>query len=111
MRNAVCLLGLLLSGASARAQNSSIPARLPDTEFRRLFTTLSEPGGIFTMGNTFASNETGFANLVPRLMTATDTAGAYIGVAPEQNFTYIAAIRPRIAFIIDIRRQGIMEHL
>ena len=35
----------------------------------------------------------------------------YMGVGPEQNFTYIAAIRPKMAFIIDIRRQAIMQHL
>ena len=29
----------------------------------------------------------------------------------EQNFTYIVAIRPKIAFIIDIRRQNMLEHL
>jgi hypothetical protein len=32
-------------------------------------------------------------------------------VGPEQNFTYIAALRPRIAFILDIRRQNLVEHL
>src|SRR5690606_8855031 len=39
------------------------------------------------------------------------TGGAYIGVGPEQNFTYIAAIRPSVAFIIDIRRQAVVQHL
>src|SRR5262249_12780812 len=33
------------------------------------------------------------------------------GVGPEQNFTYIAALEPKIAFIIDIRRQNLLEHL
>src|SRR5205814_381591 len=28
----------------------------------------------------------------------------YMGVGPEQNFTYIVALKPKIAFIIDIRR-------
>jgi hypothetical protein len=37
--------------------------------------------------------------------------GAYLGVGPEQNFTYIAAIQPKIAFIIDIRRDMMLEHL
>jgi hypothetical protein len=37
--------------------------------------------------------------------------GVYLGVGPEQNFTYIAAIRPRMAFIVDIRRQAVMQHL
>jgi hypothetical protein len=37
--------------------------------------------------------------------------GAYLGVGPEQNFTYIAALRPKIAFIFDIRRDMMLEHL
>jgi hypothetical protein len=36
---------------------------------------------------------------------------AYIGVGPEQNFTYIAAIRPRLAVIIDVRRGNLQLHL
>ena len=38
-------------------------------------------------------------------------SGVYLGVGPEQNFTYIAAIRPRIAFITDIRRGNLHLHL
>jgi hypothetical protein len=34
-----------------------------------------------------------------------------MGVGPEQNFTYIGALRPRIAFIVDIRRQNLLQHL
>src|SRR5262249_23409033 len=30
---------------------------------------------------------------------------------PEQNFTYIAATQPKIAFIFDIRRQNMLKHL
>ena len=37
--------------------------------------------------------------------------GVYLGVGPEQNFTYIAAIRPKIAFITDIRRGNLQLHL
>src|SRR5437660_12624058 len=37
--------------------------------------------------------------------------GAYIGVRPDQNFSYIAAVRPEIAFMIDIRRDNLLEHL
>jgi hypothetical protein len=37
--------------------------------------------------------------------------GAYIGVGPEQNFHYIAAIRPKIVFQLDIRRQAVIQHL
>jgi hypothetical protein len=39
------------------------------------------------------------------------SGGVYLGVGPEQNFTYIAAMRPKIAFIIDIRREIMLEHL
>jgi hypothetical protein len=35
----------------------------------------------------------------------------YLGVGPEQNFTYISALRPRIAFIVDIRRENMLEML
>jgi hypothetical protein len=37
--------------------------------------------------------------------------GVYLGVGPEQNLSYIAAIRPAMAFVIDIRRQAVMQHL
>jgi hypothetical protein len=32
-----------------------------------------------------------------------------MGVGPEQNFTYIVALQPKIAFITDIRRQNMLE--
>jgi hypothetical protein len=35
----------------------------------------------------------------------------YLGVGPEQYLTYIAAIHPEMAFIVDIRRQAVMQHL
>jgi hypothetical protein len=35
----------------------------------------------------------------------------YLGVGPEQNFTYIVALQPKIAFIVDIRRGNMLEHL
>ncbi|HET9219678.1 MAG TPA: hypothetical protein VFR18_22035 [Terriglobia bacterium] len=41
----------------------------------------------------------------------TRPGGVYLGVAPEQNFTYIAAIQPKVAFIFDIRRQNLIELL
>ena len=34
-----------------------------------------------------------------------------MGVGPEQNLTYVAAFRPRIAFVVDIRRQNLLHHL
>src|SRR2546421_13122442 len=45
------------------------------------------------------------------LLKTLDPGGVYIGVGPEQNFTYIVALKPKIAFILDIRRQNMIEHL
>ena len=48
---------------------------------------------------------------MPRLQEAGQPGGVYVGVGPEQNFSYIAALRPKMAFIVDIRRQNMIEHL
>ncbi|MGP3921046.1 LIC_10091 family protein [Nonomuraea sp. 10N515B] len=37
--------------------------------------------------------------------------GAYIGVGPCQNLTYIGALRPRLAIICDSRLDNLIEHL
>ncbi|MGH9800672.1 MAG: hypothetical protein ACRD82_09930, partial [Blastocatellia bacterium] len=37
--------------------------------------------------------------------------GAFIGVGPDQSFSYIAQIRPTIAFMVDIRRDNLLQHL
>ena len=60
---------------------------------------------------TSLSNETTFQSVIPTLQARAQPGGAYLGVGPEQNFTYIAALQPKIAFIIDIRRQNLVEHL
>ncbi|HKE04062.1 MAG TPA: hypothetical protein VKE91_08380 [Blastocatellia bacterium] len=70
----------------------------------------SEDGGYF-MSDNFTSNETSYLHIVDKLRELGVTGGAYLGVGPEQNFTYIAKIRPRIAFIVDIRRQAMIQHL
>jgi hypothetical protein len=83
---------------------------LPVKDFSRLINEISEEGGYFRSDN-FTSNETAYLHVVDKMRQLGATGGAYIGVGPEQNFTYIAKVRPRIAFIIDIRRQAIIQHL
>jgi hypothetical protein len=83
---------------------------LSAAEFSRLIRNLSEEGGYFFSDN-LTSNEDSYLTVVDRLKQLGVTGGAYIGVGPEQNFTYIAKIRPRIAFIVDIRRQAMIQHL
>jgi len=96
--------------ATAASAAPEIPARLSDSTFWRLITDFSEPGGFFRSDN-FVSNETSFQYVIPELQRTIRPGGVYLGVAPDQNFTYLIALRPRIAFIIDIRRQNMIHHL
>src|SRR5215813_10626622 len=70
---------------------------LTDREFRTLVTSLSERGGTFVTDN-IVSNEIALQDVLPEL--ARTHRGAYIGVGPEQNLTYISALKPSIAFIV-----------
>jgi hypothetical protein len=116
-RAAVVFLVLVVSPGVvplARGQRgpaaAPIPASLTDREFWKLSTDLSEPPGYFRSEN-LVSNEHTFQYVIPALEKAAKPGGVYLGVAPDQNFTYIVALRPRIAFIVDIRRGNLLEHL
>jgi hypothetical protein len=71
---------------------------------------LSEPEGSFDTDN-LISNERGYLQIIPALVSGGVSGGAYIGVGPDQNFSYVARIRPTIAYIIDIRRDNLLLHL
>ncbi|HEX7121098.1 MAG TPA: hypothetical protein VF178_01920 [Gemmatimonadaceae bacterium] len=98
-------------GSSPPAQVAPLPAQLSDAEFWKLVSDISEPGGYFRIVDNFTSNEREVGQLYSMLRERGTSGGVYLGVGPEQNFTYIAAIRPAMAFIIDIRRQAVMQHL
>jgi hypothetical protein len=109
------VLGLALIAAPRPSVRSSHPQAPPPEslsaqEFSRLIRDISEEGGYFFSDN-LVSNETPYLTVVDKLRELAPTGGAYIGVGPEQNFTYIAKLRPRIAFILDIRRQAVIQHL
>ena len=97
------------TGGHARSQAALLPDRLADAEFWKLVTESSEAGGAFHSDN-FTSNEPAFPDVAAEL-AAGPHGGAYLGVGPEQNFSYIVAIRPQISFIVDIRRQAVVQHL
>lgn len=86
------------------------PESISAADFSKLIREMSEEGGYFLSDN-FSSNETSYLHIVDKLKQMGASGGAYIGVGPEQNFTYIAKIRPRIAFLVDIRRQAVIQHL
>ncbi len=92
------------------ATTSNLPEKLTTAEFKRLMTDFSESGGDFLSDN-LISNETAYLPVLNKLQELNASGGAYIGVGPEQNFSYIAKIRPRIAFIVDIRHMAVTQHL
>jgi hypothetical protein len=103
-------LGVLLLGCALPASAQSISAQLSDRDFWKLITDFSEPGGYFRSDN-FVGNEGSLQYVIPELERSLKPGGVYLGVAPDQNFTYIVALRPRLAFIVDIRRQNMLQHL
>ena len=98
------IAALVLSSPALRAAET-IPNQIADDAFWKLIDSASEEGGAFQSEN-FLSNETGFQAVIPALLQTTKPGGAYMGVGPEQNFTYISAIRPKIAFLIDMAIRG-----
>jgi hypothetical protein len=106
---AVCALAVI-SSSTAFMGADSLPSEILDQTYWKMITSMSEPDGQFRFEN-FLSNELQYQYVIPPLKTATRPGGAYLGVGPEQNFTYIAALRPRISFITDIRRQNMLELL
>ncbi|HEY2382951.1 MAG TPA: hypothetical protein VGK48_17380 [Terriglobia bacterium] len=88
----------------------SLPERFSDEEFWKIVTNFSENGGYFRSDN-FISNESTFQWVVPDLSKNRKQGGVYLGVGPDQNFTYIVALHPAVAFITDIRRQNMLLHL
>jgi hypothetical protein len=90
-------------------QAPGLPAQLDDDEFWQLIERLSEPDGFFEDEN-YVSNELGYERSMGLLREMTPR-GVYVGVGPEQNFAYIAAVQPTMAFIVDIRRQNLVQHL
>lgn len=107
---ALALTFLFYACGPPPAVPETLPDRLTDPEFWNMVTDFSEPGGYFPSDN-FLSNESRYQEVIPGLLKTQKRGGAYIGVGPEQNFTYIVALQPKIAFIIDIRRQNMLEHL
>ena len=105
---AACVV--LFSGTSRRPVGLDVPAQLADEAFWRLSHETSEPDGYFDSDN-LVSNEDTFETVIPELRRIVPPGRVYLGVGPDQNFTYIAAIEPRLAFILDVRRGNLQVHL
>jgi hypothetical protein len=104
------LAAAIAVGYTATARRDTLPTRLSDPAFWKLMSDLSEPNGTFRSDN-LVSNESRFQWVLPELMRTVAPGGVYLGVGPEQNFTYIAALRPKMAFVLDVRRGNVDLHL
>src|SRR5262252_4475435 len=108
-RVALTVICALVIGSGYLRSADTIPNEIDSRTFWRMVTDMSEEGEYFRFQ--FMSNEVEFPSIIPQLKKDFKPGGVYLGVGPEQNFTYIAAIQPRIAFIFDIRRDNLIEHL
>ncbi|MEK6304161.1 MAG: hypothetical protein AABO41_26025 [Acidobacteriota bacterium] len=106
---ALVLTCLLAVCSLATAATLSPPSR-DHKSFASLSARLSEQGGYFDSDN-LISNETSYLHVLPKLKELGVTGGVYIGVGPDQSFSYIARIRPKMAIMIDIRRDNLLQHL
>ena len=105
----------LVVTAAARGAISPIdlPDRLTDREFWTLSQESSEPGGYFRSADitNLTSNELFYQHVIPDLVSRVKPGSVYLGVGPEQNYTYMVATRPKIAVIFDIRRGNLALQL
>src|SRR4051812_38059772 len=102
----------VVPGSAAVPSTFAVPinsAASPESTYGRTFLKLSEPAGYFPSENV-VSNETSYLHVLDAMRREGVKGGAYIGVGPDQNFSYIAAIRPEVAFMFDIRRDAMLEH-
>jgi hypothetical protein len=109
---ALCALILFLIISLLRppqTEAEEVPT-LADQEFERLSLQLSEEPGYFDTDN-LISNEISYQQVLPRLKEITRAGQVYLGVGPDQNFTYIVQVRPATAIIIDLRRDNLLQHL
>lgn len=98
------------AASAHRAEAYGLVGTVPETAFAARVARLSEPAGFFDSDN-LISNESSYLHPVGALHARKVRGGAYIGVGPDQSFSYIAALRPRIAYLIDIRRDNMIQHL
>ena len=107
---AALLVALAVTPPGVLGRPADLPARLDNAEFWRLVEDFSEPTGFFRSDN-LVSNEDAFQEVIADLEQTVKRGGVYVGVGPDQNFTYLAALQPGLAFITDIRRGNLQLHL
>ena len=108
-RAAACSLAVLIAAGFLVAP-SAVTQRGLRAEFAATIASLSEDGGYFDTDN-LISNERSYAEPMAALAADGLAGGVYVGVGPDQNFSYIARLRPSTAYVLDIRRDNLLLHL
>lgn len=98
------------ASAGAHSEREAGYDSLSIAQFAALSGRLSDDGGYFDTDN-LISNERSLLHAITEIRRADIHGGAYVGVGPDQSFNYIAHIAPDIAFVIDIRRDNLLQHL
>jgi len=103
------------TAADARVQDTSPSTprstdSLSTAQFAALSARLSDGGAYFDTDN-LISNEKSLLHPLTDLDRRGVRGGAFVGVGPDQGFNYIARTAPRVAFMVDIRRDNLLQHL
>src|SRR5438105_4723734 len=106
----VLVIGASIIPWSAEQPQAAAGVPVSIEQLGRYIDDWSEPEGYFDSDN-FISNETSYLHVIDDLHSRVRPGGIYLGVGPDQNFSYIVHTRPALAIITDIRRQNMLEHL
>ena len=101
--------GVVVALCVTLAPQAQAPPPRPSA-FGAQIAALSEAPGYFDTDN-LISNERSYLQVLPDLRRRNVRGGAYLGVGPDQNFSYIAEVRPAVAIIVDVRRDNMLLHL
>ena len=101
-------MGPDISVELSTASGLLFPSR--DVRFDSIVRALSEPDAGPGADN-LVTNEDSFTRICGEIERKVVPEEVYIGVGPDQNFTYIAHARPSLAFIVDYRRRNLLLHL
>lgn len=102
----IALLFIVVSFYPSETQDLSVS----DRDLEDLSLHLSGEPGYFNTDN-LISNESSYLQILPRLAEISKPGQVYLGVGPDQNFTYVSHVRPSLAIIIDVRRDNLLLHL
>lgn len=90
--------------------NVEDPKLMPDEAVGSTIAKLSEKAGDFPSEN-YVSNELSLLDVAAELRAPALQGRAYVGVGPEQSYTYLGILQPKVAYVVDIRRGNLLEHM